>query len=267
VSEHKPRLRMIHNLARSGGTLMSKCLGCMEGVILLSEIHPAATQMFNPLAQAAEWHNLLSDGDKAELQRRGSISFVDAIDLILRRAEERGGKLVLRDWAHLDYTGYPYVTTPGYRPALYDALADRFDIIRVSMVRDPVDQWQSLIMLSTLQAPMQRGEFNLAKFLSGYRKYAELCVQTGFFRYEDFLRQPEKVMRELCARLQIGFDPDFINKWHRYTKIGGDVDSRGVNAREIKLLPRRPVTPELREAFLASEDYRASIGLLGYASL
>lgn len=33
-------LRIVSNLPRPGSTLISRCLGCMEGVVLLSEIHP-----------------------------------------------------------------------------------------------------------------------------------------------------------------------------------------------------------------------------------
>ena len=33
----RPTLRLVHHMARSGGTLISKCLGCMTGVLLLSE--------------------------------------------------------------------------------------------------------------------------------------------------------------------------------------------------------------------------------------
>jgi len=36
----KPRIRLLHQLGRSGGTLISRCLGSMQGVVLLSEIHP-----------------------------------------------------------------------------------------------------------------------------------------------------------------------------------------------------------------------------------
>lgn len=266
--ENKQRLRLIHNMARSGGTLICKCLGCMDGVALLSEIHPAAWQMFNPLKQAADWHNLLTQSDLAELQRRGSINFADAIALIGRRAKQAGKTLVLRDWAHLDYTGYPYVANPAYRPALYEALADRFDILRVSIVRDPVDQWQSLVSLNVMQEQLEKGEFTLAKFLAGYRKYAELSRLTGFVRYEDFSRDPDRIMHDLCERLQIEFDADYVNKWQSFTKISGDiVNSRGNADARIRPLPRRPVHLELREAFLASEDYLASISLLGYETL
>ena len=33
-------IRLIHNLPRSGGTIISKSLGAQKDVVLLSEIHP-----------------------------------------------------------------------------------------------------------------------------------------------------------------------------------------------------------------------------------
>lgn len=259
---------MIHNMARSGGTLVCKCLACMDGVALLSEIHPAAIHKFNPLQQAIEWHDLLSEQDKAALRQRGNIDFQDAIELITRRAEEKGLALVLRDWAHLDFTGYPFNPNPSYRPALHDVLAGRFDILRAAIVRDPVDQWLSLTRLVIWQKYIQRGEFTLAKFLAGYRKFAELGQAIGFIRYEDFTRDPDRVMQGLCAHLQLQFDPGYAVKWQGYTKISGDiVNSRGVMEGKIIPLSRKPLSPELREAFLANEDYLVSISLLGYESL
>ena|GEM_PF-4627496 len=44
-------LRIIHQLARSGGTLLNRCLGCMPGILMLSEIHP---HMGNQLDQEDE---------------------------------------------------------------------------------------------------------------------------------------------------------------------------------------------------------------------
>ena len=38
-------IRLIHNLQRSGGTIISKCLGAQENVILLSEIHPYGVEI------------------------------------------------------------------------------------------------------------------------------------------------------------------------------------------------------------------------------
>jgi hypothetical protein len=237
----------------------------MEGVVLLSELHPHAANLFNPLVQAKEWFDLLTQSDLAELQEQGTVNYTKAIELIEQRCRTRGDTLVLRDWAHLDYTGYPF-TTPSYRPLLYTELAKSFEIIRISTTRDPVTQWQSLIQLKVMQEPLQSGVFGLDQFLVGYRKYAELCVETGFIRYEDFLRRPELPMRALCAHLQIQFDPRFIKKWSGYKTITGDIDNPR-SSDKIKMPPRRPIAPELRKQFLANADYHYACKLLGYDTL
>ena len=41
----KPGIRILHHMARSGGTIISRCLGCMKDVILLSEIHPLGSRL------------------------------------------------------------------------------------------------------------------------------------------------------------------------------------------------------------------------------
>ena len=78
----RPTLRLVHHMARSGGTLISRCLGCMSGVLLLSEIHPLGTAQFNPLVQAQRWYGLLSSQDLADLRARRRVGFVEAIELI-----------------------------------------------------------------------------------------------------------------------------------------------------------------------------------------
>ncbi len=262
----KKKLRMIHNMARSGSTLICKCLGCMEGVVLLSELHPLASSLFDPLKQAAEWFGLLSQRDLADLQKQGATTFSNAIALIEQRCSARGSTLVLRDWGHLDYTGYPFVTAPAYGPLLYTELADGFEIIRISTTRDPVAQWQSLVQLAVMQEPLRSGAFGLDQFLAGYHKYAELCVETGFIRYEDFLRKPDLAMRRLCGHLEIKFDPGFVKKWHNYKTITGDINNPR-SSDKIKMPPKRPLEPGLRKAFLANADYHRACELLGYAVL
>jgi len=264
---------MIHNMGRSGSTLMCKCLGCMQGVVLLSELHPHVWPSFNPLNQALRWFGLLTQAEIDDLQKRGSISYTQVIELIEQRCRERGDILVLRDWAHLDFTGLPFVTNPSYRPLLYSELAQSFDIIRISTTRDPVTQWQSLIQLDVMLKPLQSGTFSLDKFLVGYRKYAELCVETGFIRYEDFLQNPDQEMNKLCDHLQIKFDPDFINKWPDYKTITGDVPNPKNKIKmpydSNKILPpsNRPVEPGLKKQFLANADYHRTCELLGYEIL
>jgi hypothetical protein len=255
----RPTLRLVHHMARSGGTLISRCLGCMSGVLLLSEIHPLGTAQFNPLVQAQRWYGLLSSQDLAELRARGRIAFVDAIDLIHRRAADAGQRLVIRDWSHLDFTGVPFVANPAYRLLTAEALASRFELRQVCTVRHPLDQWLSLRKLAVVH-----GKLTLDAFLAGYRRFAEQAREIGFFRYEDFAADPSATMKELCRRLEVRFDRHFTERWSSYASVTGDVaGSRSGCA--IQLPPRRAVEPGLLDQLAASADYRTSLEILGYA--
>jgi hypothetical protein len=53
-----PNIRLYLNLARSGGTPFSKCIGCMEGAMLLSEIHTLGSGTYNPITQVSRWYEL-----------------------------------------------------------------------------------------------------------------------------------------------------------------------------------------------------------------
>jgi hypothetical protein len=254
----RPTLRLVHHMARSGGTLISRCLGCMSGVLLLSEIHPLGTAQFNPLVQAQRWYGLLSSQDLADLRARGRIAFVDAIDLIYRRAADAGQRLVIRDWSHLDFTGVPLVAKPAYRLLTAEALASRFELRQVCTVRHPLDQWLSLRQLAVVQ-----GKLPLDAYLAGYRRFAEQARDIGFFRYEDFAADPGAIMKELCRRLEVRFDRHFAERWASYAFVTGDVSgSRG--GCQIKPVPRRTAEPGLLDRLAASADYQTSLELLGY---
>jgi hypothetical protein len=254
----KPVLRLIHHMARSGGTVISRCLGCMSGVVLLSEIHPLGIRQFNPLAQAQRWFGLLSSHDLAGLAARGQIGFADAIELIHRRAAECNQRLVLRDWSHLDFTGVPFVAKPAYRLLLADACAKHFDLRQVCTVRHPLDQWLSLRRLAILQ-----GKLTLPDFLAGYRRFAEIAHGIGFFRYEDFAGEPAPVMRSICKRLDLRFDAGFGQRWREYALVTGDMSGSRAGG-EIEQLPRRPVEPALLDEVSANDDYQRSLAILGY---
>lgn len=230
----------------------------MSGVLLLSEIHPLGTAQFNPLVQAQRWYGLLSSQDLAELRARGQIAFVDAIELIHRRAAEAGQRLVIRDWSHLDFTGVPFVAKPAYRLLTADALRGRFDLRQVCTVRHPLDQWLSLRQLTVVQ-----GKLSLDAYLAGYRRFAEQAREIGFFRYEDLAADSSAVMKELCRALDVRFDRHFTERWSSYAFVTGDVSgSRGGTM--IRPVPRRAVNPGLLDQVAANLDYRSSLELLGY---
>lgn len=252
----KKPVRILSNLARSGGTLASKCLGAMEGVVLLSEIHPGSMQIFNPLEQAQKWYGLLTP---EEIQ--GSLSFEQAIQLIDQRCTETNKTLLIRDWAHLDFIGIPFLKNPGFHLQLTETLAKNFNVIQFALVRHPIDQW-----LSTTELDIIKGKLALDDFLAGYRKFAEQSVSTGYMRYEDFTQDPVPMMKLLCKALQLDFDEHFYTRWHNNNHVTGDTSntSRGSKFTTIRPVARKSIGASLLLAFKKNPDYQAAIELLGY---
>ncbi len=249
-------------MARSGGTVVSKCLGCMDGVVLLSEIHPnfcIPSLDVDAVEQAYKWFNLLTEQEVYRAGDRNPDNFHDVIGLINQRCIDQEKALVIRDWNHIDFTAVPYVPQPSFCLTTVDALKDFFTIIHTAIVRHPIDQWLSLIKI-----PNVKGLLSLDSFLHGYHQFAVHCAEIGFFKYEDFTKNPETQLRLLCNRLKLHFDPNFINRWGSYTKITGDIWGFGRGTNEIRPLPRRLLDATLLEDFKRNADYLSSLEILGY---
>ena len=108
----------MHNLPRTGGTIISKCLGAQKDVALLSEIHPNGneiwkklkkpsapdTPIFDPIYQAKEWNGLFNVNEY-EMIKNSNFDFLKKIELIYEKAEENNKNLIIRDWAFVDFFG------------------------------------------------------------------------------------------------------------------------------------------------------------------
>lgn len=253
----RPRIRILHQLARSGGTVICRCLASMEGVVLLSEIHPQGLRMFDPLQQAVEWYGLLRPMDIAHVEA-GKLSFAQAIGLVAERCAEQDRLLILRDWNHLDYIGLPFAQ-PGYRPLLAETLQADFELIRFATVRHPLDQWLSLI-----RNPLFAERLPIGKYLKGVRRFAEMASGTGLLHYEDFTANPDDALMRLCAALQLPFDPGYRLRWASYKNITGDVLPGRSEAEKISSLPRQDMAAEVQQGFANRADYQRILDLMNY---
>lgn len=255
----KPEIRIFSNLARAGGTLTSRCLGCMKNVLLFSEIHPLGHQVgeqFNLLSQAVNVHRFV------DVQALGGkqYSFNELVMLLQQRCQEQGLQLVLRDWAHLDYMAVPFLQQPYYQCRLAEVLMQDFKIRQFHLVRHPIPQWLSSHKLAILHDAL-----GIDLFIKGYYYYAKAAVANGFVRYEDFTHAPEQHMQTICHGLELDYDPEFMLNWTSYDKITGD--TVGITRTEIKpALARRPADDVL-EQFHASPFYWQSLELLGYSDV
>ncbi len=256
-------------MARSGGTVICKCLGSLNNIVLLSEIHPLAKYVLgeekkdriwiNPLNQAYAWFNLLSKEDVLEIKNKNGISFIDSIKLIYTRCQEKNKILVIRDWNELDFIGLPWVPRATYDLMLYNILNQDFNVIHTFTVRHPLDQWLSLRGLTSSLVKQLTPEV----FLKGYLRFAEKAFSIGFTRYEDFTRQPDNELQILSERLDIEYSEIYKTRWKNYRTITGDHNPRrGIT--EITPLPRKNMEKDLYQKFISNPDYLSAIKILGY---
>jgi tetratricopeptide (TPR) repeat protein len=254
----RPPIRIIHHMARSGGTVLCKCLGCMNRILLLSEVHPLGMKWFDPLIQAYEWFDLFT-GEEMDVMKRANLTFQQKVTRIYERSVSQNCQLVLRDWSHLDFTGVPFIKNPSYSLITATELQDRFHVIHLATVRHPIDQWLSLSKLEVMN-----NQITIDAFLYGYHRFAEFARNIGFIRYEDFTQNPQSTMQTICEKISLDYDDAFLNNWTNYTTITGDTRSERVPDACIRTMPRRPVEKKLLKLFASSSDYWNSLSILGY---
>lgn len=256
------KLRYLHSIGRCGSTIVSRCLGCMKNVLLLSEIHPEQSA-FDPLLQAKNWHGFPSESEYPELVRR--LSFYGKLAYLKEEAERRGLHLVVRDWAYLDFSqlsgpprpGRPVSNHPRYRLLTLDVLAPLDpEPLRVSIVRHPMQQWLSLLDTKFIDDTTTPESF----FLKA-RLFAELVAsRTKFVKYEDFGADPQAAMTLLCEELALPLDPGWSKNWRENHRVTGDPTLlSAIAAPKVREPP-----PGSLENFVRNPDYQDTCRVLGY---
>lgn len=253
----KPKIAVIKNLARAGGTLINRCLGSMQGIMMFSEIHPFF-QKNQLLHQAQDWFDLLPDVDL-----NTDTDFLSLVDAIHLECEKRNKMLVLRDWSHVDFMAQPMVNFPCNVNSLVKVLEPHYDIKSIAIIRHPTDQWLSMHRLGIFK----KQSLPVAHFLNGYISFMKNCCSEGFIRYEDITAEPDKMFAEICECLEVNYDPRYRQQWSSYEYVTGDIWNAGrANSKsDITSLPRAPIERETLNRFLVQAEFRELLKMTGYS--
>ena len=255
----KPKIAVLYQLAHSGGTTVSRALGCMSGSVLLSEVNPCAS-VTDPLQQAAQWYDLVSPRELDNYRNKQQLNYRQTIELICNRAEQRNKQVILRDWSYIDFTPLPFAQVPRFQFSQRDCLAADFELHETALVRHPLD-----MLLAADNGKLCQDAMSLRRYLRGMKLFARQANDVGFWRFEEFCADPARILRELCDALKLHFDASFAVRYTSYsavTDISVDQASLSNNQRAV----RPPVTHALATLLRGSEDYMETVDILGYKS-
>ncbi len=226
--ELKPIIVML-SYARSGGTLLNRCMGSIPNTLVLSEINTEAicpNSCRTIKEQAKKWYNI----------NLKSKTFLANIKELYKYCNSHNKTLLIRDWTFGSYVPSQYNNfQPTKSLATLKILSKNFPVISFAFVRDPIDVW-----LSLQDSPRTFYDKNL-EFLHELSK-SLIENKIKIFKYEDFCKEPIKEMKKICRHTKIKYNKLFLD-YNNFTNVTGDIDlpdaSRGIKQGKITLLPRR----------------------------
>lgn len=234
----KPKLRIIHHLACSGGTLISKCISALPNVYLLSEVHPFTDLALGKEKPKYSPTDLIALSQYAGVPNHQDLAgklFKQAVITTYQHVEKLGGILVLRDHTHSDYC--TNVELPE-KSRLRQLLEEDFEIESVLTIRDPIDSYASLVKNGWVH--FSPGDFD--EYCRRILVMLEQFDPEQIFKYEDFVDNSQEVLEKICKKLDLPFDDSFEEIFGCFRVTGDSGRSSGIiekkeilSASEMKL--------------------------------
>lgn len=262
ICEHyettKPTIRILHQLASTGGTLMSKCLAAMPNTFLLSEVHPYSNLHMLPQKSLFLPNDIMTQCKQAGVPQSDKLAdeiFLNSIKSAYEHVNSIGGVLILRDHSHSDYC-----LGDGIRGtnSIINILKEDFNILSAVTLRDPVDTFLSMEKSRFLHfSPSTYAEYcdRVEAFISAYES-------APVFQYENFVENPKSEMEKLCKSLDIEFNPLFEDTFSLFS-MSGDSGRSGsfIEKRDRVELPEKTDfskrnTPKLSTYYKTKESLK-----------
>lgn len=222
----KPKLRIIHHLACSGGSLLSKCLAALPNVYLLSEVHPFTDLALGRGKPKYSPTDLIALSHYAGVPNHQDLAgklFKQAVMSTYQHVEKLGGILVLRDHTHSDYCTSAELPE---KSRVHQLLEEDFEIKSILTIRDPIDSYASLVKNGWVHFSPDSFDEYCRRILVMLDKFQTEQI----FKYEDFVDEPQDVMGKICQKLDLPFDDNFEEIFGAF-QVTGD---SGRSSDEIK---------------------------------
>lgn len=244
--------------ARSGGTIINRCLGSLPDTIVMSEVNEieGAGDIENDLRtikdQARGWYGI-------ELNSIGYINNIQELNLI---AKKQNKKVIIRDWSFVNFVPKKSNNfSPPNKIPLINEFGGNNEFNFFAVVRNAIDVWLSLEHSSTLKNGDPDLEY-LLKFVEDLKNN-----NIKIFKYEDFCNNPDEFMKELCKNTGLIYSDSYKN-YNNFINFNGDrvsENSRGLGRNKITKIKRRIATKEEVKYLYENTKMRDINKILGYS--
>ena len=222
------------SFARSGGTLLNRCLGSLSDVVIMSEVNALGggwsvdkeKSLVTIKTQAKKWYSISLKSN----------NFVENASELARMCQKQNKNLIIRDWSYINFVPHKNNNfNPSYKLKTYSQLKHKNQVIPFVFLRNTIDVWISL------------GTPPIEQFSKLYLKYTNELIANNIkiFKYENFCKDPSKEMVEICKYIGIKYDNSYKN-YNEFVNVNGDVQnkdkSRGIKQKKIKELPRKKIS-------------------------
>ncbi|WNC71303.1 hypothetical protein RGQ13_14385 [Thalassotalea psychrophila] len=241
----KPTIRIIHHLACSGGTLISKCISAMPNVYLLSEVHPfinRGTGLGTDISTLTKYAGIPNQRKLAEGL------FKESIDKVYQHVNDLGGALVLRDHSHVDFNTNEEIPEKSRTLAI---LEEDYTVQSILTIRNPIDSYESLVKNGWVHFKPRTFDEYCSRLLQLINKFKKEEI----FKYEDFVKQPKEQMQMITKALSLPYDDDFEDIFGIF-KVTGD---SGRSSDVISDRPRRELSATFENEIINSTNFQSII--------
>ncbi len=246
LADRQYTIGTIHHLSCSGGSVMSKCLASMQDVVLLSEIHPCSSggirwNPFDPLQHFQASYPEYCYTHREDLKK----IFWERISWVSEKCRKNNLFLILRDHSHWDFLLNGCVDSP----PLLSFLSELFITKPMVTLRNPIDSYLSLKANPIFPTDVKTFDTYCQRITIFLEKYHFAKV----FLYEDFVKNPDSVLKQMCDVYGIEYNPAWRDNFYKI-KLTGD-SGRGKQFKDIKKLERRAYDDAFKKEVLESNYF------------
>lgn len=241
------------NFARSGGTLLNRCLAALPNCVVISEVNPLGGGWGTQGSESP-----VTIADQANYYYNIKIHKGDFLSEALELHSaclSLGKTLIIRDWSFVNFV--PYIDNNYKAPnrlLALELLQKTKQVRPFAFVRDAIDVWISR------KTPQPK------QFFSEYSRFVDAIIKAGMpiYKYEDLCADSDKFMKSLCNDSGITFSENYKH-FAMIKNIHGDVQNKGFSRTDSQIKPqvRQFIFPwklsELEKCRLVS-DVNAKLG-------